>query len=120
MAIFVEAKAPDKLLGAIKNTIECDMSSKWLCDSDGDFTSINDGMAGQAWFHPYELQDFLAFGIMGRKDVKLSNLVFTKYHSEFLNFLLLNFGSYISTIIIKSPFKNEFDTKNLENNFNID
>lgn len=119
MAIFIESKAPDRLLDVIKEKLASNNDLNWVCDGDGDFTCSVNGMIGQAWFHPYKLDNFLAFGIIGRNDVFLSNAVFSKYHSEFLHCLLLYFGSYVSSIIIKTPFENELDTKKIENNFNI-
>lgn len=67
MAIFIKTKDPKELLGLIRSQIDNDIIKYWVYDLDGDITCIREELLGKAWLHPYLLDGFLAFGIMGRK-----------------------------------------------------
>lgn len=115
MAIFIETKTPEKLLNLIHIQIDAGIIKKWACDKEGDFSCLREDLVNRAWLRPYLLDDFLAFGIVGRKNVPLSIESFSEYHSEFVKMLLSHMGSQAPSIIVKSPFDNIFDTNNIEN-----
>ena len=115
MAIFIKTKDPKELLGLIRSQIDNDIIKYWVYDLDGDITCIREELLGKAWLHPYLLDGFLAFGIMGRKNVQLSIDTYSIYHGKFVEILLNKLGSHYSSIIIKAPFENTLDTKNIEN-----
>lgn len=117
MAIFIESKTPEKLLSLIHIQIDAGIIKNWGYDKEGDFSCLRDDLVNRAWFHPYLLNDFLAFGIIGRKNVPLSIEIFSEYHSEFVKMLLSHMGSQAPNIIIKTPFDNILDTNNIENNY---
>lgn len=115
MAIFVNVRSPQKLLDDMKSLITIGEIQEWTIDDDGDFTLSDERLKNEAWFHPYLLSDdVLIFGIIGRKNVKMSMSLYSAYHGEFIKTLLNNYNRQLDRVSVVPPFSNDFDTKKIE------
>lgn len=115
MAIFIKVNNPSCFLKDIKASIDNGSIKEWAYDDDGDFTSSDEKLKNEAWFHPYmPVGNMLVLGIVGRKNVMMSMALYSVYHSEFIRTLLVNYGSLLNDISIMPPFLNHFDTQSIE------
>lgn len=113
MSILVYTNEPDDLIAAIKSKIDQKANLEgsihtWAYDSSGDFTHTADQWEGKAWMRSFPLGDHLRFGIVGRKGITMTKLVYGVYHGRFLEMLLTHFDDRFSSASI-TAIGNNFD-----------
>ncbi len=98
MAVIIKTSKPSELLAAIKKSIDTKKIETWSYDSDGDFTHTPEQWKNKAWLRvrPSASGTELKFGIIGRKDIKLSKLIYAVYHGRFIEMLLTHFDNDFS------------------------
>jgi hypothetical protein len=92
----------EEVIALINTAIENESIITWKKDSDGDYTASSSQWSMQAWMHPYVDDNIIKFGIISRRNVKLSSIVYAIYHSSFSEMLLIHFDKYIKKIEISS------------------
>ena len=97
MAVTVPTSKPTGLLAAIKKAIDDKKIDTWVYDKDGDFTHKPDQWYEQAWLRPVAQQGVLLFGLIGKKDVKMSKTIYGVYHGRFIEMLLTHFDDDFDT-----------------------
>lgn len=93
MAIIIKTANPEGLLTAIKKSIDTKAIETWSYDSDGDFTHTPEQWKLKAWLRPMPAAGELRFGILGRRDVRLSTYNYGIYHGRFIEMLLNHFDN---------------------------
>lgn len=101
-------------LKQLKNKIDNHEIDTWEYDNDGDFTHSVIQWKNIAWFHPIDKEDYLLFGILGRKDTKLSLMEYSVYHGRFTEMLLNNLSKFIVDLVITAPHDSKLDTDEIE------
>ena len=115
MAIILNIEQPEELLADLKRKIENRQIDSWLFDGDGDFTCLSSNLENKAWFHPNIVSnDKLVFGILGRKNVLMTMLEYSLYHSHMVNTILYNFCQRVKSICVTVPFESEYDTRKID------
>lgn len=99
MAVIVKTSKPSDLLKAIRKAIDEKKIETWTYDSDGDFTHNPVQWSHKAWLKPKVYTTELRFGILSRKDTKLSTTIYAVYHGRFIEMLLTHFDSQFTTAI---------------------
>ena len=74
----------------------------WEIDSDGDLTHTPYQWRGEAWIRHYSRGSELIFGIVARRDKKMSKVIYGLYHGRFAEMLLTHFDTQIKEITISS------------------
>jgi hypothetical protein len=97
MAVIVPTPKPKTLLAAIKQAIDEKKIDTWEYDNDGDFTHRPEQWYKQAWLRPNVQQGVLLFGLIGKKDVKMTKPIYGVYHGRFIEMLLTHFDTEFST-----------------------
>jgi hypothetical protein len=93
MAIVIKTKNPSALLNAIYKAIDDKKVETWSYDADKDFTHVPDQWRNKAWLRPKVNIGELRFGILGQKDVKMSELIYGVFHGRFIEMLLTHFDN---------------------------
>ena len=115
MAVILDVEQPEDFLADMRKKIENGQINNWLCDGDGDFTTLSCKMENRAWFHPYIVSDNkLVFGILGRKNVLMTMDEYAIFHSSMVNTILNFYSKRIRSIRVTVPFDNEYDTRRIE------
>lgn len=96
MALVINTSNPTALLSAIKKAIDDKKIETWFYDSDGDFTHTPDQWKFQAWLRPVVAPGVLIFGLLGKKDVVMTKLIYGVYHGRFIEMLLTHFDNDFS------------------------
>jgi|WetSurMetagenome_2_1015567.scaffolds.fasta_scaffold91932_2 hypothetical protein len=102
MALVIYTANPAELLAAIKKSIDEKQVENWSYDSDSDFAHTPDLCEFQAWLRPAVDQETLKFGILGKKDVPMTPLIYGVYFSKFAELLFTHFNNDFSLIQIDS------------------
>lgn len=93
---------PKKLWGNILEQIDNGVIDTWEIDSDGDLTNTSYQWRGEAWFRCRQNGNELIFGIVARRDKKMSKAIYGLYHGRFAEMLLTHFDTQIKEIRISS------------------
>lgn len=99
---LVSPITPKKLWGNILEQIDNGIIDTWEIDSDGDLTHTPYQWKGEAWLRHYFVDSELIFGIVARRDKKMSKVIYGLYHGRFVEMLLTHFDTQIEGIIISS------------------
>lgn len=105
---LVSPVTPPKLLGNILEQINNGLIDTWEIDSDGDLTHTPYQWKGEAWFRYHLNESELVFGIVARRDKKMSKVIYGLYHGRFAEMLLTHFDTQIEEITISS-MPDEYD-----------
>lgn len=97
MALVINTSKPNALLAAIKNAIDDKQVESWSYNSDGDFTHTPDQWKYQAWLRPIIVPGVLIFGLLGKKEVKMTKTIYGVYHGRFIEMLLTHFDNDFSS-----------------------
>lgn len=83
----------------------------WIMDNEGDFTHTPPQWREKAWLRRSESSEEyeLIFGIIGRKDMKMSKTIYAVYHGRFVEMLLTHFDMEIEEIKVSSLLENGID-----------
>lgn len=115
MAIILKLSvSPLTALSLLKEKIDKHEIDTWEYDEDGDFTHSAIQWKNKAWLTNYIKEDKLIFGILGRKDTKLSLMEYSVYHGSFTELLLNHFSKDILSFEITAPHFSKFDTDEIE------
>lgn len=115
MAIILNVSQPERFLEVFKKEIDEGVITSWSYDEDGDFTLTNAEYANKAWLHPYIKGDEgLTFGILGRKNVLLTIVEYSSYHSAMIETIILYFNKVIDKISIVQPMVSDYDTHSID------
>ena len=98
MAVKVICSDPTGLLAKIKSAIKEKKVETWIVDQDGDFSHSPDQWKWQAWLRPSVGQGLITFSILGRKDAKMSKVVYAVYHGRFAEMLLSHFDDQFTNV----------------------
>jgi hypothetical protein len=96
MAVIVPTARPNTLLASIRKAIDDKKIDTWEYDNDGDFTHKPEQWYQQAWFKPHTQQGVLLFGLIGKKNVKMTKSIYGVYHGRFIEMLLTHFDTEFS------------------------
>jgi hypothetical protein len=96
MAVIVTTEVPNKLLNAIKASIDDGSVATWAYDSDGDFTHTAEQWKNKAWIRPKITDDGIRFVILSPKGKNLSRGIYGIYHGRFIEMLLVHFDELFS------------------------
>jgi hypothetical protein len=96
MALIVNTPSPKELLASIRKAIDDKHIETWSYDADGDFTHSPEQWAYQAWLRPVIVPGALTFGLLGKKDVPMTKVVYGVYHGRFVEMLLTHFDNDFS------------------------
>ena len=99
---LVSHVTPKMLLDKILEQIDNGIIDTWEIDSDGDLTHTPYQWKGEAWFQYRPNESELIFGIVARRDKKMSKVIYGLYHGRFSEMLLTHFDSQIKEITISS------------------
>lgn len=99
---LVSGVTPKKLWGNILEQIDNGGIDTWEIDSDGDLTHSPYQWRGEAWFRSRQYGKELIFGIVARRDKKMSKVIYGLYHGRFAEMLLTHFDTQIEEIRISS------------------
>ena len=89
------------LIKRLKELIDQNGIQTWEYDSMGDYTMTPPQWHKQAWMRPQEESEMIVkFGIIQRRDVKLSKEVYAVYHGRFAEMLLAHFDTNIERLEI--------------------
>lgn len=118
MAIILKFSVPPSVaLNLLKKKIDDHEIDTWEYDEDGDFTHSALQWKNKAWFTHHIQENELVFGILGRKDTKLSLMEYSVYHGRFTELLMNHLAKYIMSFEITPPRISEFDTDEIEYGF---
>lgn len=106
--------SPVAALTLLKINIDNHEINTWEYDEDGDFTHSVEQWKNKAWFTPTIHKDELIFGILGRKESKLTLMEYSVYHGRFTELLLNKLSRYIIGFELTTPYTSEFDTDDIE------
>lgn len=111
MAIIIKTINPSDLLSSIRHEIENKKIVTWSFDNDGDFTHTPEQWIYKAWLRPKIYQGELRFGLVPRKDIKISTVVYSVYHGRFIEMLLDHFDKKFVTAAATSQkdYPDSFD-----------
>jgi hypothetical protein len=96
MALIVNTPNPKDLLASIRKAIDESKVETWSYDQDGDFTHTPNQWIYQAWLRPVVVPGALIFGLVGKKDVQMTKVVYGVYHGRFTEMLLTHFDDDFS------------------------
>ncbi len=99
---LVSSVTPEQLLRDIFEQIKNGVIDTWEIDSDGDLTHTPYQWKGEAWLRHYFVDSELIFGIVARRDRKMSKVIYGLYHGRFAEMLLTHFDTQIKEITISS------------------
>lgn len=99
---LVSPVTPEVLLENIREQINNGVIDTWEIDSDGDLTHTPYQWKGEAWFRYRQNGNELIFGIVARRDRKMSKVIYGLYHGRFAEMLLTHFDTQIKEITISS------------------
>lgn len=103
MSIHIKTPIGAKpLYEKIVNSIKSNQIDTWILDDDGDFTHTPLQWRNQAWLKYYTNGNELIFGILSRRDIKMSKLTYGVYHGRFSEMLLTHFDNEITSIQLTS------------------
>lgn len=105
---LVSSITPQTLWKEILEQIKNGLIDTWEIDSDDDLTHVPYQWRGEAWFRHYCRDSELIFGIVARRDKKMSKVIYGLYHGRFTEMLLTNFDTQIKEITISS-MADEYD-----------
>jgi hypothetical protein len=110
MAIIIKIDNPSGLLTAIKKAIDEKSIETWSYDKDGDFIhTTSDGQwINKAWLRPKIYIGELRFGLLGVKDTKMTEEIYSIYHGRFTEMLIAHFSTKFSNITVTAR-KSESD-----------
>lgn len=115
MAIKLKVSiAPAVILAVLKRKIDNKEIDTWEYDEDGDFTHSASQWKKKAWFTPICKDDILEFGILGRKEIKMTMMEYSVYHGRFSEMLLNYFSNYIVSFELTTPCTSNIDTDEIE------
>ena len=115
MAIKLKVSiAPSVIFAVLKKKIDNKEIDTWEYDEDGDFTHSASQWKNKAWFTPICKDDILEFGILGRKETKMTMMEYSVYHGRFSEMLLNYFSNYIVSCELKTPYTSNIDTDEIE------
>lgn len=97
MALIINTSRPAALLAAIKEAIDDKRIETWSYDLDGDLTHTPDQWRYQAWLRPVVAPGVLIFGLLGKRDVAMTKLIYGVYHGRFIEMLLTHFDNDFSS-----------------------
>lgn len=106
--------SPAAALTLLKIKIDNHEIDTWEYDEDGDFTYSVPQWKNKAWLTPTVKDGELIFGILGRKETKLTLAEYSVYHGRFTELLLNNFSKYIVGFELTTPYTSKFDTDDIE------
>lgn len=111
MALHIKTRSTaDNLFDKISEKFQNNEIDTWLMDIDGDFTHSPSQWIKQAWIRKVSSSDKeLVFGIIGRKDVPMSKVIYGVYHGRFAEMLLTYFDEDIDDIRITSLLEEGID-----------
>ena len=98
MALMVVTSRPKELLAKIKKAIDEGHIDTWVYDVDGDFTHSRPQFDQKAWMRPSIGQGCLSFGLLGKRDVVMTKLIYGIYHGRFAEMLLTHFDIDFSSL----------------------
>lgn len=99
---LVSPVTPQMLWENILKQIDNGVIDTWEIDSDGDLTHTPYQWKGEAWFRYYPNESELVFGIVARRERKMSKVIYGLYHGRFAEMLLTHFDTQIKEITISS------------------
>lgn len=102
--------SPSFALSILKRKIDKNEIETWEYDEDGDFTHTAFQWKNKAWFTPTYKDDKLDFGIIGRKETKMTMMEYSVYHGRFTEMLLNHFSQYIVSFEVTTPYTPNLDT----------
>lgn len=106
MAILINAKDPNNILGKIKSAIDEKKVITWTYDSDNDFTHSLEQWKFKAWMRPFEhINDKgynISFGFVGNTNVITTAELYAVFHGRFLELLLSHFDTDIKNFFVTS------------------
>lgn len=110
MAIIVKSKiGKNDLVTRINELIQSAKIDTWSKDSEGDYTHIGQWQ-NKAWFKPYDNdEEKIIFGIIGRKDERMTKETYAVYHGRFVEMLLAHFDNFIEEFEITSAKMELYD-----------
>lgn len=115
MAIKLKVSiAPSVILAVLRRKIDNKEIDTWEYDEDGDFTHSASQWKNKAWFTPICKDDILEFGILGRKETKMTIMEYSVYHGRFSEMLLNYFSNYIVSFELTTPYTSNIDTDEIE------
>jgi hypothetical protein len=91
MAVIIYTNDPHGLVKSIKAGISNHAIETWSYDSDGDFTHTPPQWRGEAWLRPLIGNGTLTFGLLGKKGVVMTTVLYGVYHGRFIEMLLTHF-----------------------------
>ena len=91
-----------ELWDSIREQIKNGVIDTWEIDADKDLTHTPYPWAGEAWLRFYSNENEIIFGIIARRDKKMSKQIYGVYHSKFAETLLIHFDTQINEIKISS------------------
>ena len=112
MAIHIKCKNTAKKLyeSIVELAEEQDGIDTWIVDSDEDFTHTPPQWREKAWLRCSSAKERdLVFGIIGRRDMKMSKAIYAVYHGRFVEMLLTHFDSEIEEIKVSSLLEKGID-----------
>ena len=108
MAIYISPRGLS--VAELNNKIQHISLETWLCDIDGDLTYNSPQWLNEAWFHPRVERNKLIYGIIGRRDSRMTKHVYAVFHARFIEMLLSNFDKEIASIQCSSLADPDFDS----------
>ena len=97
MALIIKTENPLGLLAEIKRGIDARDVEDWSYDESGDFTYTPEKWVNRAWLRPEVGEGELLFGILGTKDAGMTASLYSVYHSQFIDILLMYFDKHFTT-----------------------
>ena len=112
MALHIRTRVePTQFLDKLHEKIQKGEIDTWIVDADGDFTHKPSQWFERAWLRGFanSPDGDVVFGIVGRKDVSMSKVVYAVYHGRFAEMLLIHFDDDIESIWTSSQVEEGFD-----------
>ncbi len=105
MALTIYSSSPARLLAAIRDKSRKNDLGYWHCDEEGDFTDDD----RRAWLRPVVSINAIQFGLLGKKDEKMSTVTYAQYHGRFLSVLLIHFDKDFVSATVTADKDSAFD-----------